>query len=162
MQSHSNTHTITCHPACCMSTSVICWKSQHLSLSYSHCKGKWQQSFFFHSASSRAAVSHKIINIMRRWQSELALFLITQELGGSNEIVWLLLHTMQGNCVAVSQRIFWRPEIESIPKAVRRIEDGKAHLRLLNVQICMQPPFQEILQRRQKSGGHTEIGRAHV
>lgn len=119
-----------------------------------HCKGKRQQSFL-HSASSGAAVSHKIINIMRRWQSELAVFFIMQELGGSNEIVWLWLHTMQGNCVALSQRIFWRPKIESVPKAVRRIEEGKTHLRLLNVQIRMQPLFREILQRWQKSGGHT-------
>lgn len=31
---------IPCHPACCTSTCGICWKTQQLSTSYLHCKGK--------------------------------------------------------------------------------------------------------------------------
>lgn len=54
------------HPVCCcMSPSGSHWKNQRLSLSERRCKAQWQQSFFFPSASSGAAVSHKIINIMR-------------------------------------------------------------------------------------------------
>lgn len=63
--------------------------------SVTHCKAKHQQQQFLRSASSDAAESLKIINIMRTWQSELALFSITQELRGSNEIVCLLLHAAQ-------------------------------------------------------------------
>lgn len=96
----------------------------------------------------------KII-LTRRGHSELALVFITQELWRQQWSSAAASHHAREFWSSLSQRMFWKPKIESASKAAWRIEEGKAHLRLLNVQICLQPPFQEVLQRWQKSEGHS-------
>lgn len=48
-------------------------------------------------------------------------------------------------------RIFWRPKIESVSKALQRHAGGKAHFSLLNARMCMQPAGKVLLPEQSSS-----------
>lgn len=48
-------------------------------------------------------------------------------------------------------RIFWRPKIESVSKALQRHAGGKAHFSLLNARMCTQPAGKVLLPEQSSS-----------
>lgn len=48
-------------------------------------------------------------------------------------------------------RIFWRPKIESVSKALQRHAGGKAHFSLLNAWMCTQPAGKVLLPEQSSS-----------